>query len=53
MRIKAQNPLYLDKAYAAGAVLDIPDALADKWMTLGYVVKAEEEKKTRKTAAKK
>lgn len=54
MKVKAINPLYLDKAYAAGAVLDIPDTLADKWLELKYIEKVEAEKKTtKKTAAKK
>lgn len=50
MKFKALNPLYLGKAYKAGALLEIPEPLAGKWLTLGYIEKAEE---TKKPAAKK
>lgn len=53
MKVKALNPLYLDKPYAAGAILEIPNPLAEKWIALKYIEKAEEKKTTKKPAAKK
>ena len=52
--VKAINPLYLDKHYAPGDVVDITDALGQKWIDMGLVEKVEEKKTaTKKTAAKK
>lgn len=55
MKVKAINPLYLDKYYNPGDVVDITDALGQKWTDMGLVEKAEEEKpkKTVKKPAKK
>ncbi len=52
MKVKAINPLYLDKFYNPGDVVDITDALGQKWIDMGLVEKAEEEEKPRKTAKK-
>ena len=55
MRVKAINPLYLDKHYAPGDVVDITDALGQKWVDMGLVEKVEEAKKpaAKKPAAEK
>ena len=57
MKVKALNPLSVHgKLYPVGAVLDLEDGIADKWLPLGFVEKAEEEKPkktTKKPAAKK
>ena len=55
MKVKAINPLYLDKPYAPGDVVEITDALGQKWIDMGLVEKADEEKpkKTVKKPAKK
>ena len=56
MRVKAINPLYLDKYCTPGDVVEITDALGQKWIDMGLVEKAEEEKPkktTKKPAAKK
>ena len=53
MIVKALNPLYLAKHYAPGDVVDITDALGQKWIDMGLVEKVEENKTaTKKTAAK-
>lgn len=56
MRVKAINPLYLEgRPYPAGAILEVPNPLADKWLEMKYIEKAEIEKKAtaEKTEAKK
>lgn len=54
MKVKAINPLYLDKHYSPGDVVEITDALGEKWIEMGLVEKAEEKKTaTKKPAAKK
>ena len=55
MKVKAINPLYLDKPYAPGDVVEITDALGQKWIDMGLVEKVEEEKpkKTVKKPTKK
>ena len=56
MKVKAINPLYLDKYYNPGDTVDITDALGQKWIDMGLVEKAEEEKaeeeKPKKTVKK-
>ena len=52
MKVKATHPLSVHgKLFPAGAVLDLEDGIAAKWLPLGFVEKAEEEK-PRKTAKK-
>lgn len=54
MKVKALNPLYLGgKAYSVGAVLEVPNPLAEKWLELKYIQKVEAEKKTTKKTVKK
>lgn len=55
MKVKALNPLYLDKPYKAGEILELPDQLASKWLELKYVEKAgmKEKLPAKKAAAKK
>lgn len=56
MKVKAINPLYLDKHYNPGDVVDITDALGQRWIEMGLVEAVEEEKPkktTKKPAAKK
>lgn len=53
MKVKAIHPLSVHgKLFPAGAILDLEDGIAAKWLPLGFVEKAEEEK-PKKTAAKK
>ena len=55
MRVKALNPLYLgSRPYPAGAILEVPNPLAEKWLDMKYIEKAEAEKKAavEKTEAK-
>lgn len=52
MKVKAINPLYLDKYYNPGDVVEITDALGQKWVDMG-LVEAVAEEKPKKTAAKK
>lgn len=57
MKVKAINPLYLDKYYNPGDVVEITDALGQKWVDMGLVEAVADEKPkktaTRKPAAKK
>lgn len=52
MKVKAINPLYLDKYYNPGDVVEITDALGQKWVDMG-LVEAVAEEKPKNTAAKK
>lgn len=56
MKVKAINPLYLDRHYNSGDVVEITDALGQKWIDMGLVEAVAEEKPkktTKKPAAKK
>ena len=55
MRVKAINPLYLGgRPFPAGAILEVPNPLAEKWLAMKYIEKAEAKKKAavEKTEAK-
>lgn len=46
MKVKAINPLYLGgRPFPAGAILEVPNPLAEKWLAMKYIEKAEAEKK--------
>ena len=52
MKVKAIRPLSVNgKLYPAGAVLELEDGIADKWLPLGFVKKAEAEAKPKKSEA--
>ncbi len=53
MKVKAINPLYLDKYYNPGDVVEITDALGQKWIDMGLVEAVAEEEKPKKTATRK
>jgi hypothetical protein len=47
MKVKAINPLNLGgRPYPAGAILEVPNPLAEKWLAMKYIEKAETEKKS-------